>query len=98
MSESKPIESETRGGKGVAQPKATMNQTATNVEGAPAVAVRRVVSRRGHVLHTIMTCPCDKESDSPCCVCDMELAVCRICGAAECELDERDCTGESAND
>lgn len=50
------------------------------------------VTERGHILHTSLTCPCDKENDSPCVVCDWGLAVCRICGAAECELNERDCT------
>ncbi|MDE2104242.1 MAG: hypothetical protein KGL39_43800 [Patescibacteria group bacterium] len=75
---------------------ATDNKTSGS-EPADAGSLKRVVSRRGHVLHTIFTCPCDKESDSPCCICDMGLAVCRICGAAECELDERDCIGEPAN-
>jgi len=46
-----------------------------------------------HKLLTINTCKCDKQSDNPCCVCDMGLAVCEWCGAAECELDDRQCTG-----
>ena len=41
----------------------------------------------GHELFTPATCPCDKRSDTPCPVCDMGLGVCRLCGAAEIDLD-----------
>ena len=56
-----------------------------------------LVSRRGHKLLTTQTCKCDKRSDRECSVCDWGLGVCEWCGAAECELDERDCTGKPAN-
>jgi len=41
-----------------------------------------------HILMTPQICPCDKTSDIPCPVCDMGLAVCCVCGAAEIELDK----------
>ena len=40
-----------------------------------------------HVLLTPETCPCDKQSDISCNVCDGGLAVCSLCGKAEAELD-----------
>lgn len=41
-----------------------------------------------HVLFTAQTCPCDKQSDRSCNVCDGGLAVCSVCGKAEVELDK----------
>ena len=48
-------------------------------------------TKRGHILTTPQTCDCDKQSDIPCPVCDWGLGICKVCGAAEVELDERDC-------
>lgn len=55
------------------------------------------ITKRGHKLLTLQTCQCDKRSDQQCPVCDWGLAVCEWCGAAECELNERDCTGRPAS-
>lgn len=63
----------------------------------PGSSLDPLVSRRGHKLLTTKTCKCDKRSDRECPVCDWGLGVCEWCGAAECELDERDCTGKPAN-
>ena len=40
-----------------------------------------------HLLITPETCPCDKQSDTSCNVCDGGLAICSRCGKAEAELD-----------
>lgn len=40
-----------------------------------------------HVLITPETCPCDKQSDQSCNVCDGGLAICSVCGKAEIELE-----------
>lgn len=40
-----------------------------------------------HILITPETCPCDKQSDISCNVCDGGLAICSRCGKAEVELD-----------
>lgn len=40
-----------------------------------------------HLLITPETCPCDKQSDISCNVCDGGLAICSRCGKAEAELD-----------
>lgn len=40
-----------------------------------------------HILFTKETCPCDKQSDAPCLICDGGLAVCSVCHKAETELD-----------
>jgi hypothetical protein len=36
----------------------------------------------GHVLLNPATCPCDKQSDTPCPVCDHGFAICAKCGWA----------------
>lgn len=47
----------------------------------------------GHVLLTTADCDCDKKSDAECPVCDWGLGVCKLCNAAEIEL-EQPCPGK----
>ena len=53
--------------------------------------------KNGHILLTVKTCKCDKQSDYPCPVCDGGLAVCSLCGKAEIELDQP-CTSNAHAD
>lgn len=50
-----------------------------------------------HILKNSEDCGCDGMSGK-CPVCDWGLGVCKICGLAECQLDERpDCPGPPEN-